>query len=77
MATTKFITIRSEAGIKNNARYIKNPNKTTLNNDDETLDKIQASLLNEEEDISESDSGHLYALFHHITLILSHVPFRV
>ena len=57
MATTKFITIRSEAGIKNNARYIKNPNKTTLNNDDETLDKIQASLLNEEEDVSETDSG--------------------
>ncbi len=57
MATTKFITIRSEAGIKNNAKYIKNPDKTTLNNDDETLDKIQASLLNEEEDISETDSG--------------------
>lgn len=58
MATTKFITIRSEAGIKNNARYIKNPDKTTLNSDDdETLDKIQASLLNEEEDISEFDSG--------------------
>lgn len=57
MATTKFITIRSENGIKNNAKYIKNPEKTTLNNDDETLDKIQASLLNEEEDISETDSG--------------------
>jgi hypothetical protein len=57
LATTKFITIRSEAGIKNNAKYIKNPDKTTLNNDDETLDKIQASLLNEEEDISETDSG--------------------
>lgn len=57
MATTKFITIRSETGIKNNARYIKNPEKTTINKDDEELDKIQASLLNEEEDISETDSG--------------------
>lgn len=57
MATTKFITIRSENGIKNNQRYITNPEKTTLNKDDEDLDKIQSSLLNEDGDILESDSG--------------------